>query len=184
MMLAREETFGPVAPLFRFTTDEEAIRLANDTEFGLAAYFYGRDVARVWRVAEGARIRDRRHQYRADLHRGGPLRRDEGIGPGPRGIEVRDRGITSRSSTCASAASGTIKIETMARSRWKWAGAGLLLATTCRRPAATPSSRRRRRTAGAAAGTRTAAGLPHRHQLRPRRRHRHRQQDRPAGHAI
>jgi succinate-semialdehyde dehydrogenase/glutarate-semialdehyde dehydrogenase len=52
MMLAREETFGPVAPLFRFTTDEEAIRLSNDTEFGLAAYFYGRDVARVWRVAE------------------------------------------------------------------------------------------------------------------------------------
>src|SRR5438552_6275168 len=52
MMLAREETFGPVAPLFRFTSDEEAIRLANDTEFGLAAYFYGRDVARVWRVAE------------------------------------------------------------------------------------------------------------------------------------
>ena len=52
MMLAREETFGPVAPLFRFATDDEAIRLANDTEFGLAAYFYGRDVARVWRVAE------------------------------------------------------------------------------------------------------------------------------------
>jgi succinate-semialdehyde dehydrogenase / glutarate-semialdehyde dehydrogenase len=52
MMLAREETFGPVAPLFRFANDEEAIRLANDTEFGLAAYFYGRDVGRVWRVAE------------------------------------------------------------------------------------------------------------------------------------
>jgi succinate-semialdehyde dehydrogenase / glutarate-semialdehyde dehydrogenase len=52
MMLAREETFGPVAPLFRFTSDEEAIRLANDTEFGLASYFYGRDVARVWRAAE------------------------------------------------------------------------------------------------------------------------------------
>jgi succinate-semialdehyde dehydrogenase/glutarate-semialdehyde dehydrogenase len=53
MLLAREETFGPVAPLFRFKTDEEAIALANDTEFGLAAYFYGRDVRRVWRVAEG-----------------------------------------------------------------------------------------------------------------------------------
>jgi succinate-semialdehyde dehydrogenase/glutarate-semialdehyde dehydrogenase len=52
MILAREETFGPVAPLFRFKTDEEAIALANDTEFGLAAYFYGRDIARVWRVAE------------------------------------------------------------------------------------------------------------------------------------
>ena len=48
----REETFGPVAPLFRFKTEAEAIALANDTEFGLAAYFYGRDIARVWRVAE------------------------------------------------------------------------------------------------------------------------------------
>jgi len=52
MAVAREETFGPVAPLFRFTDEAEAIRLANDTEFGLAAYFYGRDVGRVWRVAE------------------------------------------------------------------------------------------------------------------------------------
>ena len=52
MMLAREETFGPVAPLFKFKTDADAIRLANDTEFGLASYFYGRDIARVWRVAE------------------------------------------------------------------------------------------------------------------------------------
>ncbi|MHB8771005.1 MAG: NADP-dependent succinate-semialdehyde dehydrogenase [Syntrophales bacterium] len=52
MAVAREETFGPVAPLFRFTTEEEAIRMANDTEFGLAAYFYSRDIGRVWRVAE------------------------------------------------------------------------------------------------------------------------------------
>lgn len=52
MAVAREETFGPVAPLFRFKTEAEAIALANDTEFGLAAYFYGRDMARVWRVAE------------------------------------------------------------------------------------------------------------------------------------
>jgi succinate-semialdehyde dehydrogenase/glutarate-semialdehyde dehydrogenase len=48
----REETFGPVAPLFRFKTEEEAIRFANDTEFGLAAYFYTRDVGRVFRVGE------------------------------------------------------------------------------------------------------------------------------------
>ena len=47
-----EETFGPVAPLFRFKTEEEAIKLANDTEFGLAAYFYSRDVGRIFRVAE------------------------------------------------------------------------------------------------------------------------------------
>ena len=52
MVIAHEETFGPVAPLFRFHTDEEAIALANDTPFGLAAYFYGRDIGRVWRVAE------------------------------------------------------------------------------------------------------------------------------------
>ena len=52
MAVAREETFGPVAPLFRFKTEAEAIALANDTEFGLAAYFYGRDVGRIWRVAE------------------------------------------------------------------------------------------------------------------------------------
>jgi succinate-semialdehyde dehydrogenase/glutarate-semialdehyde dehydrogenase len=52
MRLAHEETFGPVAPLFRFTTDEEAVAMANATEFGLAAYFYGRDIRRVWRVAE------------------------------------------------------------------------------------------------------------------------------------
>ena len=52
MAVAREETFGPVAPLFKFETDADAIALANDTEYGLAAYFYGRDVQRVWRVAE------------------------------------------------------------------------------------------------------------------------------------
>jgi succinate-semialdehyde dehydrogenase/glutarate-semialdehyde dehydrogenase len=53
MLIAREETFGPVAPLFRFKTEEEAIQLANATEFGLAAYFYSRDIGRIWRVAEG-----------------------------------------------------------------------------------------------------------------------------------
>jgi len=52
MQVTREETFGPVAPLFRFKDEADAIRLANDTEFGLAAYFYGRDIGRVWRVAE------------------------------------------------------------------------------------------------------------------------------------
>jgi succinate-semialdehyde dehydrogenase/glutarate-semialdehyde dehydrogenase len=52
MRVAREETFGPVAPLFRFETEAEAIRMANDTEFGLAAYFYTRDLARSWRVQE------------------------------------------------------------------------------------------------------------------------------------
>ena len=53
MLITREETFGPVAPLYRFKTEREAIDLANDTEFGLAAYFYARDIGRVWRVGEG-----------------------------------------------------------------------------------------------------------------------------------
>jgi succinate-semialdehyde dehydrogenase/glutarate-semialdehyde dehydrogenase len=52
MLLARQETFGPVAPLFRFETEPEAIALANDTEYGLASYFFARDVGRVWRVSE------------------------------------------------------------------------------------------------------------------------------------
>ena len=52
MKVAREETFGPLAPLFRFKDEREAIALSNDTEFGLAAYFYGRDIGRIWRVAE------------------------------------------------------------------------------------------------------------------------------------
>jgi succinate-semialdehyde dehydrogenase/glutarate-semialdehyde dehydrogenase len=52
MRIASEETFGPVAALFRFSDEEEAIAMANDTEYGLAAYFYSRDVARAWRVAE------------------------------------------------------------------------------------------------------------------------------------
>ena len=52
MRLAREETFGPVSPLFRFKADEDAIRIANDTEFGLASYFYSRDNRRIWRAAE------------------------------------------------------------------------------------------------------------------------------------
>ena len=53
MLLAREETFGPIAPVFRFKTEQEAIDAANATEFGLASYFYARDVGRVTRVSEG-----------------------------------------------------------------------------------------------------------------------------------
>jgi succinate-semialdehyde dehydrogenase/glutarate-semialdehyde dehydrogenase len=52
MKVAREETFGPVAPLFSFHTEQEAIRMANNTEYGLAAYFYTRDAARIWRLLE------------------------------------------------------------------------------------------------------------------------------------
>jgi succinate-semialdehyde dehydrogenase/glutarate-semialdehyde dehydrogenase len=53
MLCAQEETFGPVAPVFRFATDDEAIAMANATEFGLAAYFYSRDIGRIFRIAEG-----------------------------------------------------------------------------------------------------------------------------------
>ena len=53
MSIGTEEIFGPVAPIFRFDTEEEAIDMANDTEFGLAAYFYSRDIGRIWRVSEG-----------------------------------------------------------------------------------------------------------------------------------
>ncbi len=56
MLVAREETFAPLAPLFRFSTEEEVIALANDTEFGLAGYFYSRDLGRVWRVAEALEV--------------------------------------------------------------------------------------------------------------------------------
>jgi len=52
MAVAREETFGPVAPLFRFKSEDELTALANATEYGLAAYFYSRDIGRIWRVAE------------------------------------------------------------------------------------------------------------------------------------
>ena len=52
MRIAHEETFGPVAPLFRFTTEDEAIEMANNTPYGLAAYFFSRDIGRIWRVAE------------------------------------------------------------------------------------------------------------------------------------
>jgi succinate-semialdehyde dehydrogenase/glutarate-semialdehyde dehydrogenase len=52
MLIAREETFGPLAPLFRFDTEDDVVAMANDTEFGLASYFYARDLGRVWRVSE------------------------------------------------------------------------------------------------------------------------------------
>jgi len=52
-LVAKDETFGPLAPVFKFETEEEAIFMANDTEFGLASYFYTRDLGRAWRVSEG-----------------------------------------------------------------------------------------------------------------------------------
>jgi succinate-semialdehyde dehydrogenase/glutarate-semialdehyde dehydrogenase len=52
MIITREETFGPVAPLYVFDTEEEAVAMANDTPYGLASYFFSNNVSRVWRVAE------------------------------------------------------------------------------------------------------------------------------------
>jgi acyl-CoA reductase-like NAD-dependent aldehyde dehydrogenase len=52
MVITKEETFGPVAPLYRFKSEADAVKMANDTEFGLASYFYSRDIGRIWRVAE------------------------------------------------------------------------------------------------------------------------------------
>ena len=52
MLISREETFGPLSPIYRFETEEEAVALANDSEYGLAGYFYSRDIGRIWRVAE------------------------------------------------------------------------------------------------------------------------------------
>ena len=94
MAVAREETFGPVAPLFRFKTEDEAIEMANATEFGLACYFYARDIGRVWRVAEGPRIRHGRHQRRHHLDGGGAVRRRQGKRPWARRFTSRRRGIS------------------------------------------------------------------------------------------
>ena len=93
MDVAREETFGPVAPLFRFETEAEAIALANDTEFGLAAYFYGRDIGRVWRVAEALEYGIVGINTGLISTEVAPFGGDEGIGHRPRGLEVRDRGV-------------------------------------------------------------------------------------------
>ena len=88
-----EETFGPVAGIARFSTEDEAVRIANDTPYGLAAYFYSQGLGRVNRVAESARVRDHRHQHGAHLHRGRAVRRREGVGDGPRGLVVWDRRV-------------------------------------------------------------------------------------------
>jgi len=85
MVITREETFGPVAPLYRFKTDDEVVRMANDTEFGLAAYFYSRDIAR---------IRHRRHQRRHHFDRDRPLRRHKGKRHRSRRLEIRHRRIS------------------------------------------------------------------------------------------
>ena len=131
MAMTIEETFGPVAGITRFGDEREAIELANDTPYGLAAYFYSRDIGRIWRVSEGARDRHRRHQHRLHLERG------------------RRRSAASRSR-----ASGARARSTASRSGWKsstsaWAasdrerrrdGAATCSSTACARRASTSPS--------------------------------------------
>ena len=93
MKVSREETFGPVAPLFRFKTEAEAIAMANDTEFGLAAYFYSRDIGRVWRVAEALESGMVGVNTGLLIQRGRAVRRRQAVGAGPRGLEVRHRRV-------------------------------------------------------------------------------------------
>ena len=93
MAVAREETFGPVAPLFRFENEAEAIALANATEFGLAAYFYGRDIGRIWRVAEALEYGIVGINTGLISTEVAPFRRRQGVGDRPGGVEVRNRGI-------------------------------------------------------------------------------------------
>ena len=93
MQIFREETFGPVAPVFRFKTEQEAIRLANDTEFELAAYFYGRDIGRVWRVGEALEygmIGINEGMISTEI---APFGGNQGKRQRPRRIEVRNRGL-------------------------------------------------------------------------------------------
>ena len=93
MMVAREETFGPVAPLFRFKTEEEVIAMANDTPFGLAAYFYARDVGRVWRVAEALECGIIGINEGIISTEVAPFGGVKEIGPRPRGLPPRRRGV-------------------------------------------------------------------------------------------
>ena len=93
MLISHEETFGPVAPLFRFKDEDEVIGLANKTEYGLASYFYARDVGRVFKVAEALGSRHRLGQRGHFLDRGGALRRLQALRHRPRGLEVRHRRV-------------------------------------------------------------------------------------------
>ena len=94
MKVAREETFGPLAPVFRFKDEAEVIHMANDTEFGLAAYFYSRDVGRVWRVAEALEYGIVSINVGVFFQRSRTLRRRQGEWRRARRLEIRDRRLS------------------------------------------------------------------------------------------
>ena len=92
MAVAREETFGPLAPLFRFSDEADVIRQANDTEFGLAAYFYARDLGRVFRVAEALEygmVGINTGVISTEVAPFGAIRRHEGLRTRSRGLAIR-----------------------------------------------------------------------------------------------
>ncbi len=93
MLIFREETFGPVAPLIKFSTDAEVIELANRTEFGLASYFYSRDIGRIWRVAEALEYGMVGDQHRPHHDGSRAIRRRQAVRDRPRRLEVRRGGI-------------------------------------------------------------------------------------------
>jgi succinate-semialdehyde dehydrogenase / glutarate-semialdehyde dehydrogenase len=90
-LVASEETFGPLAPLFRFTTDAEAIERANDTEFGLAAYIFARDAARIWNAAENIEAGIIGINTGFISNETAPFWGRQAIGPWPRGVAPRHR---------------------------------------------------------------------------------------------
>ena len=93
MKVTHEETFGPVAPLFRFKTEQELIKLANDTEYGLASYFYSRDIGRIWRVAEALEYGMVGINVGIISTEVAPFGGVKESGHRPRRLEVRHRGI-------------------------------------------------------------------------------------------
>jgi succinate-semialdehyde dehydrogenase / glutarate-semialdehyde dehydrogenase len=115
MVITKEGTFGPVAPLYRFKTDDEAIKMANDTEFGLAAYFYSRDIGRIWRVAEALEygiVGINEHHLDRDRAVGGM--KESGIGPsfsltGARNTASRNFSRSNTSAWAASTAKGKLR---------------------------------------------------------------------------
>jgi succinate-semialdehyde dehydrogenase/glutarate-semialdehyde dehydrogenase len=97
MVITKEVNFGPVAPLYRFKSEEEAVKMANDTEFGLASYFYSRDIGRIWRVAEALEygiVGINEGIISTEIAPFGGMK-ESGIGPicWPTGLEIRRRGI-------------------------------------------------------------------------------------------